>query len=110
MKVDPALTPYLPVAAASLTAPMAPIEIRSFEDMVRVIDEHPTSQIELLAGAKGGGMKIRPPRRPGEPLICEGDPEIVAAVDALSDQELRELLERGGIDPNSLRRRERRQQ
>ncbi len=107
MRVDPALAPYLPVAAASLTAPIAPIEIRSFEDIVRVIDEHPRSQIELRAGAKGGGMKIRPPRRPGEPLICEGDPELIAAVNALSVKDLREILERGGIDPDSLRRRER---
>ena len=96
MRVDPALTPFLALAAASLTTPKAPVVIRSVREVQDLLSQYPTSPIELRPGVRGAPLTIRPPRRAGEPLVGEMDPDVLAVVTSMTAAELEAEFRRLG--------------
>jgi hypothetical protein len=98
MRVDPALTPFLAVAAASLKAPRAPVVIRDVREIQDLLSQYPASPFELRPGLRGAPLTIRPPRRAGEPLVGEMDPDLLAFVCGLSDADLDAAIRRHSLE------------
>ncbi len=99
MRVDPALTPFLAVAAAALIAPKAPVILRSEGDFRDLVSQYPDSPIELRPAPKGSPFAVRPPRQSGEALVVEIEPEVLTLVQNLTDAELAAEAKRLGIEP-----------
>lgn len=96
MTIDPR---FLALAAASLTAPAAAVPIGDdVTALRRVLAQYPGSQIETRPGPPGTPLSIRPPRVPGGDLVVEIDGEVLAALEAMTEEELDAEIKRRGLD------------